>query len=78
MAIACLAALLAVAGCGGGITPEHQAAFLKIQRIGGKVNTAKGGYLVDLSSTQAQDKDLEPLTHIANLRGLDLDRKSVV
>jgi hypothetical protein len=68
----CLAALVAVVGCGGGLTPEHQAAFTEIQRIGGKIDFSEGGYRVDLASTQVSDEDLKLLKHIANLKEVDL------
>ncbi|MGD9720020.1 MAG: hypothetical protein AB7O59_02255 [Pirellulales bacterium] len=61
-----------VAGCGLGITPEHQAALAKVQQLGGKINSEGGGYKLVLTGTQVEDADLEGLQHVANLTEIDL------
>jgi hypothetical protein len=62
----------AVVGCGAQVSPEHKAAVTKIQDLGGKVVYEGGGYKVNLTGTQIQDKDLEILKHVQNLQELDL------
>jgi hypothetical protein len=66
--------LTAVTGCGGTkVSPEQRAAMSKLQDIGGRVNIASGGgYKVDLTKTAVEDRDLEHLHHIANLKSVDL------
>jgi hypothetical protein len=71
--IALLAILaLLTAGCGMGMTPQHQAALSRVQQLGGKINSEGGGYKLVLSGTQIEDADLEGLKNIANLTEIDL------
>jgi hypothetical protein len=70
--LACLLVVAAISGCGTGVTPQQKAAMTKIQDLGGKINFEGGGYKVDLTGTQIQNKDLEHLKEFANLQELDL------
>lgn len=72
MAAAYLVAVAAVSGCGANVSPEQKAALAKIQDLGGSVTFKNGGYKVDLTNTPVEDKDLESLKHIANLKRVDL------
>ena len=70
--MAILVATAAAAGCGAPLSPEHKAAAIKIQDLGGKINYEDGGYRVDLAGTEIGNRDLEHLKHISNLKELDV------
>lgn len=72
MAAVSLIVLGALAGCGAKFSPEQTAAMAKIQELGGRVNYRNGGYQVDFTNTPVEDKDLEILKHIPNLRSVRL------
>lgn len=76
LAAACLLVILA-SGCGQSVSPEQKQAITDLQRLGARVNYRGGGYEVDLKDTAAEDRHLEHLTKIANLKAIDLRGTSI-
>ncbi len=72
LAIACMAGLVAVGGCGVKVSPEQQAAMSSVRAAGGRVFYESGGYRVDLQSRPFEDADLKQLQYIPDLKTVDL------
>ena len=70
--VACLVVVAAIGGCGAPISPEQKAAMDLVQDLGGEVNYEHGGYEIDLTGTQVEDKHLDALKNFEGLRELDL------
>ncbi len=70
--IGCCFALLFLAGCGSPMTEQQKTAMAHFQDLGGRINSKRGGYEIDLTNTQVQNKDLALLKDIPNLITLDL------
>ena len=69
-----LASLLVglLAGCGSPVSPEQLEAMSKLQALGARINSKRGGYEVELDETTVADRDLVHLQKIVNLKNVDL------
>ncbi len=66
------AVCVALGGCAEAMPPEHKAAVLRMQGLGGKVLFAEGGYRLNMQNSRITDEDLKDLHKVQNLKGLDL------